>query len=176
MSGHIEIPSMNFVMAKNGLTLVADLEVGMCVLTFDGTFSKIDELDFRMSDVQTVKIKCEHSNHLDIANATMPYLVYDRKTKQASYAMAKNLEFGQWILSAKPTMKYAKTRFSMDMNDFVTGFNGRKTVTLNDCAFSVRQIAELQTLSKSSVRVARMTLHGAYTAQTANGIVKTWGV
>lgn len=175
MPTYVELPASTLVMSRSGLKIAKELAVGNSVLTADCVFDRIDGVELEEIESETVNIKAFVSSGMDIALPNTPYLTYNRKTKAAYYEFAKNLRMGSPILSCKPTMKYAKTCYSMDMNDFVTGFGCLKTVTFGVCTFTMRRVGEVTHSEKSKILVARLVLHGSFTVQTENGIVKSWG-
>ena len=173
--GEIVFSSNCFFMSRGGLSPLCALDCGCSILDVTGVLAKVEEI--RPCDIDgLIGIRVINSQKYDSVGLDTPYMVYDKRSGAVEYVRARNLKLGMCLLSVKPTMKYAKTCYSMDMQDFVTCFGKMKSVTINKVTYTLRPITDLLPMDSAEVRGYTLKLKHTVTAQTANGIVKTWSV
>ena len=173
--GEIVFSSNCWFMSRSGLHPLCTLGTDCSILDVTGVLAKVEEI--RPCDIDgLLGIKVINSQKYDSVGLDTPYMVYDKRSGSVEYVRARNLKLGMCLLSVKPTMKYAKTCYSMDMQDFVTGFGKMKSVTINKVTYTMRPITDLLPMDSAEVRGYTLKLKHTVTAQTANGIVKTWSV
>lgn len=173
--GGICFSSECYVMGRGGLSALCSFDTSCAILDVTGEFNRIEAIepcDFS----GLLGIKVLQSQKFDSVSLDTPYLVYNKLGGRAEYVLARNLQIGMFLLSVKPKMKYAKTRYSMDMQDLVTGFGLRNYVTHGGVQYTPRPITDILDMSNTDKRGLTVKLKGTVTMQTANGIVKTWSV
>jgi hypothetical protein len=173
--GGICFSSECYVMGRGGLSPLCSFNTSYAILDVTGEFNRIESIEPCDAD-GLVALHVHDCLKYDCCSLDTPYLTYDKHTGEAAYVLARYLVAGMVLLSVKPTMKYAKTRYSMDMQDLVTGFGLRNHVTLGKTQYTMRAIHSIVKMDAQPKRCLSVKLKHTVTMQTANGIVKTWSV